>query len=255
MSTTPGATTSPPKPLAAALWLYVASFIAFALVAMNVPVTGNLVTIFVSAIVGSAVAIFWVWSYSDGKTDDASLRSLIVIGVVVDVVFNFVATRLDGSHALKVLSAALTGVANLGVLTAAIGVGLLVGRGLQKPNYLVMAAIVGAITDIFSVYAGPSKHLIGSGTFYYVSLQWGVIGEGGVQPIVGAGDFIFLALYFFGARKFGLDDRKTLWAMMAAIAVGFIATLFVGAIPALPFMSLALLIVHGRELKQQMQAE
>lgn len=252
MTPTPAATASQPKPLAVALWLYVALFVAFALAAMYTPANGNFTSVFISAIVGSAVAIFWVWSFSDGKTDDDSLRSLIIIGVVVDVVFNFVATRLDGPHALKVLSAALTGVANLGVLTAAIGVGLLVGRGLQKPNYLVMAAIVGAITDIFSVYAGPSKHIIGSGTFYYVSLQWGLIGEGGVQPIVGAGDFIFLALYFFGARKFGLDDRKTLGAMIVAITVGFIATLFVGAIPALPFMSLALLIVHGRELKQKM---
>jgi hypothetical protein len=232
--------------------LYVALFAAFAVAAIGAPASQGIVPIFISAMTGSAIAIFWVWSYSDGKTDDDSLRSLIIIGVVVDLLFNFVATKVDGAAAIKVLSSALTGIGNLGVLTAAIGVGLLVGRGLQKPNYLVMAAIVGALTDIFSVYAGPSKHIIGSGAFPYVSFQWGVIGQGGVQPIVGAGDFIFLALYFFGVRKFGLDDRKTLYAMIFAIAAGFVATLFVGAIPALPFMSIALLIAHGRELKQQM---
>jgi hypothetical protein len=192
-----------------------------------------------------------VWLFSNGKTDDKSLITIIISGVIVDLAFNFVAMRFFEA---KVLWTALIGVGNLGVLLAALGVGLLVGRGLQKPNYLVMAAIVGAITDIFSVYAGPSKHLLGSAAFPYVAFQWGLVGQGGVFPMVGAGDFIFLTLYFYGARKFGLDDRKTFAAMIVAFAVGFLSLLFSPTgIPALPFMSLALLLVHGRELKAKMR--
>ena len=115
-----------------------------------------------------------------------------------------------------------------------------------------MAAIVG-VTDIFSVYAGPSKHIISSQAFLYFSYQWGVLGEG-VIPCVGAGDFIFLSLYFAGARRFGLNERKTLVAMIAAFGIGFL-TLLVSpsGIPALPFMAALLLVVHGRELKAQMK--
>jgi hypothetical protein len=135
---------------------------------------------------------------------------------------------------------------------AAISVGLLVGRGLQKPNYLIMAAIVGALTDIYSVYSGPTKQIVSSNAFSYLSFHWGIIGQGGVGPIVGVGDFVFLTLFFFGARRFGLDDRKTFVAMLVAFAVGFLFTLISPAgIPALPFMAAALLLTHGRELKHK----
>jgi hypothetical protein len=231
--------------------MYAALFLLFACLALVRPADGAFATIFFSALVGAGVGITLAYAFSHGNTDGAALRTLIVSGVLIDVVCNFSATRADG---LMWLWVPLIGVGNLGLLMAATGVGLLVGRGLQKPNYLVMAAIVGALTDIFSVYAGPSKHLIGSAAFPYVAFHWGLIGQGSVLPMIGAGDFIFLALYFYGARKFGLDDRKTLAAMMAAFAVGFLSTLFFPqGVPALPFMSAALLIVHGRELKAKMR--
>jgi hypothetical protein len=242
---------APTEVLRRALLVYAALFLLFAGLALSRPSNENFTTIFYSALSGAGTGITLVYLFSNSKTDDAALRTLIINGVLIDVVCNFVATQL---FAIKVLWVLLIGIANLGLLMAAIGVGLLVGRGLQKPNYLVMAAIVGAITDIFSVYAGPSKHLLGSVAFPYVALQWGLIGQGSIEPIVGAGDFIFLALYFYGARKFGLDDRRTLLAMLAAFVVGFLSTLFSPqGIPALPFMSAALLLVHGRELKAKMQ--
>ncbi|MDF2439144.1 MAG: hypothetical protein JWN98_128 [Abditibacteriota bacterium] len=74
-----------PRPLALSLYVYVALFMVFAWAANSAPISEKFVPIFVSALVGSTVAIFWVWSYSDGKTDDDSLRSLILIGVVLEV--------------------------------------------------------------------------------------------------------------------------------------------------------------------------
>lgn len=252
MTPLPVETPLKPRLLAWPLGLYVALFTAFALAAMQAPESGALALIFISVLIGATVAIFGVWCFSDRSPDLHSLRNLIFTGMVIDVIFNWSAKKLQIA---ELLSAALTGVGNLGVLAAAVGVGLVVGRGLKRPNYLIMAAIVGALTDIISVYAGPSKHVNGSAFFDFVSFQWGVIGMGGVQPAIGAGDFIFLTLYFFGARRFGLDDRKTLGAMILAIAVGFVVTLFLGSVPALPFMSVALLLTHGRELKRQMKVE
>jgi len=242
---------APADLLQRALLIYAALFLVFAWTALARPADEAFATIFFSALAGAGVGIALVYLFSQGRTDDTTLRTLIISGVLIDVACNFSATRFE---ALRVLWVAVIGVGNLGLLMAAIGLGLLVGRGLQKPNYLVMAAIVGALTDIFSVYAGPSKHLLGSVAFPYVAFHWGLIGQGGVFPMIGGGDFIFLALYFYGARKFGLDDRKTLAAMMAAFAVGFLSTLFSPqGIPALPFMSVALLLVHGRELKAKMR--
>jgi len=114
-----------------------------------------------------------------------------------------------------------------------------------------MAAVVGAVTDLFSVYAGPTKHLVKTSVFPYVSYQWGLIGNGGIFPCVGMGDFIFLVLYFAGVRKFGLDQKKTLMAMAGAIVVGFLSILVSPrGVPALPFMSVGLLLVNMRALKK-----
>jgi hypothetical protein len=246
-----------PRRMFFAVTLYLLGYLSFAYAALSVPATEtpNIVGLFLSAIVGGAAGIIWIWAFGVGRTDNQALLRLILVGAVIDGVFNYSAVRLAKAGGPELGEALLLGVGNLGMMAAAVGAGLWVGRGLQKPNYLVMAAIVGAVTDIFSVYAGPSKNMLSSGFFPYISFHWGLISSGVVTEIIGAGDFIFLALYFFGARKFGLDDRKTLLAMIAGVGLGFITNLvFSLPVPALPFFAVALLVVHGRELKRQMQA-
>jgi hypothetical protein len=152
----------------------------------------------------------------------------------------------------QLFKAALVSPANLGVLLAASGVGLMVARGMKAPHYLVMAAVVGAVTDLFNIGGGPGKHLMEYPQILaYLSYQWGLIGSQ-IGPCVGMGDFIFLALYFAGARKFHLDERKTLAVMILAFAVGFFTLLIPDfrGVPALPFMGAGLLAVHAGELRR-----
>ena len=208
-----------------------------------------------TAWIGSTIAIGIVFLVSGlrnaAQIDNGNLLIFLGVGMTVDLVFNFGALKIAAANGTSTpASLALTAVANLGVLAAAITIGWLVARGLKKPSYLITAAIVGALTDIFSVYAGPSRHILDSDIFPYVSYQWGVAGQG-VIPCVGAGDFIFLCLFFAGARRFRLDDRKTFFAMVAAFGLGYLSlALSPKGIPALPFMAAMLLLTHGRELKR-----
>lgn len=234
---------------------YFVSFAFFAVVALRVPFSKDYLLLFLSALSGACIGIVIVFFFSLGGDRPGQLRFQLIGGIAFDVLCNLAAARLGQSAAEEAPRLALVALANLGLLVAATSLGLLVARGLRRPNYLVMAAVVGAVTDIFSVYAGPSKQMLGSEAFPYMSYQWGIIGQGGINPCVGAGDFVFLALYFYGARRFGLDDRKTLIAMIIAFTLGYPAlVLRPGGIPALPFMSAMLLAVHGRELKLQMRA-
>lgn len=168
---------------------------------------------------------------------------LFIGGSLVDIVANLGThpSRLGvPGHALVVT---LIGLANVGMLCAAVGIGLIVAQGMREVNCLLMAAVVAAITDIVSVFMGPTGHLITTDVFDYLSFQWGILGLCGISPIIGMGDFIFLALFFTGARKFGWDARKTLWGMWCALATGLLATLYgPHALPALPFMAVALLV-------------
>lgn len=226
-------------------------FTAFFLCAYfaNFPVAlaSTISTAWLGAIFG-IVFTYWFSTYSEIRI----LLRFAIIGLLVDVAFNFAATHLLASHALTWFLIAL---ANIGVLLIAAALGVLIARGLKRPSYLMMAVIVGALTDIFSVYAGPSNQVIGSSYFPYLSFQWPAIGRG-IIPCVGAGDFIFLALFFAGSRRFRLDSRKTLLAMIIAIGVGFFSLLIIPrGVPALPFMAVFLLLVHGSELKKRMRAE
>ena len=230
---------------------YFALFALFAGASWSLPADGNWVPVFSCAIIGAWAGVVLVWAGGDGRIQTPWLCGQIALGIAIDLAFNYGAMVWD-QH--KLLAAACTALGNLGLLMAAVGGGLLVARGLQKPSYLLMAAIVGALTDVFSVQAGPTKHIVSTPAFEFMAFSWGLVGRGGIDGIVGAGDFLFLALFFSGARRFGLDDRKTLVAMMIAIAVGFLSVLVTAApIPALPFFAVALLLVHGRELRAQMR--
>ena len=238
-----------------ALLAYFVLFAAFGIAAARMPLREDLLPSFLTAWFGACVGIALVYLLSRVPDKSNTLLGLVLGGLFADGVCNFVVAKA-GNNAPESLRLPLIAFGNLGLIAAAVGLGVLVARGLQKPNYLIMAAIVGAVTDIFSVYAGPSKAIIASpSVFPYVSYQWGVIGQGAVISCVGAGDFIFLALYFAGTRRFGLNDRKTFVAMSAAFALGFLSLLFSPrGIPALPFMAIMLLLVHGPALKAQMRA-
>ena len=213
----------------------------------------SLILPLLSALLGAFIAIAIVFTVSKMRgAAQIHNRELLVFlggGMLLDFVFNFAALKFSGGQSPSTPAEfGLTAIANLGVLASAIALGWLVARGLKKPSYLLTAAVVGALTDIYSVYFGPSKQVLDSAVFPYVGFQWGVFGQG-VIPCVGAGDFIFLCLFFIGIRRFKLDDRKTFWAMNAAFALGFLSlVLSPKGIPALPFMSGLLLLVHGREL-------
>ena len=238
------------------LLLYGACFLSFGTLAGRMPRSDSFYPQFWTAWCGAIIGIGLVFLFSRDANDASNTHRLWLIiagGALVDIIGNRSAVLLPDTKSLLYLL--LLALGNLGVLAAAIGAGLLVARGLQKPNYLIMAALVGAVTDVFSVYSGPSKTTLQSDIFPYVSYQWGVIGQGGAIGIIGAGDFIFLALYFAGARRFHLPEGVTFLAMCAAFGVGFLSLLVIPqGVPALPFMATFLLLVHGRALKSQMRA-
>jgi len=235
------------------LLVYAALFAVFATAAILAPPSRSSAFLLSSAIVGALVALCVSFVISDGESHSRRMTVLLIGGMAVDLLCNYTALQFaEDNSSGEFIAALLKGLANVGVLSAATGAGLLLARGLREPHYLIMAAVVGAITDIFSVYAGPTKHLVKTSAFPYVSYQWGLIGSGGIFPCVGLGDFIFLALYFAGVRKFGLDQKKTLLAMGAALVIGFLSTLISPrGVPALPFMSFGLLAVNLRALRQK----
>ncbi|MBI3922558.1 MAG: hypothetical protein HY318_14135 [Armatimonadetes bacterium] len=233
----------------APLVAYAVLYGSFAVGATKSPGPPNLGFLLFSTIVGALVAIYLVYSFSGLTSDWRRLFGLVVIGGAVDVAGNFLPGYLRTvGVAGRVLTPALIGLANLGLLTVAVGCGGLLAKGLRQASYLFLAALVSAIADTYSVFAGPTKHLVETEAVYYLTYQWGLISRGGIVPTIGVGDFVFLTLYFVGVRKQGWDDRKTLAAMALSFILGFLALLLrKQGLPALPFMAAGLLAAHARD--------
>lgn len=135
------------------------------------------------------------------------------------------------------------------------GAGSLLAFGARRPDYLFNAALVVALADIYSVYWGPTGHHAAARTvaFSLMTMPYPVPGSNMLHRSIGAGDFLFLALFLHGAARLGLDWRRNLGALWLAFALGLGAAAWSMAhwgkgVPALPFLSLAFLLANGRRL-------
>lgn len=143
------------------------------------------------------------------------------------------------------LAAALVTAALLGGATV---LGALVGGGVEHPGHLLMVVGVSSVADAGSVLSpeGPSAMIAQSEVALSVlALPWPMLGTDAIEPMLGGGDVVFAALYLAASRTHGLSQRRTL----VALGLGFAATLafVVGleqAVPALPFLGLAMLVAH-----------
>jgi dienelactone hydrolase len=145
----------------------------------------------------------------------------------------------------------------LGLLLWTGAAGWLVSLGLKRPSYVLLAALVGAVLDIYMVFFGRTGEVVaareGAGRLWVDlgTLGWPVLGSDRFYGVVGAGDFVFLALFLAAAQRFGFGLVRNIWAQLAALSTGFLVahTLvlllpeLVG-LPALPFMAAFLLMAN-----------
>ncbi len=247
-----------------ALLVYALLYTAFAVGARRVPDVGlhpgaaARLVILGSAVSGALVSLVFIYLYSDtGTTWQESWKRygrVFIVGGLLDLGCNFLAHPTAPRTVAPDLALALIGIANLGMLLCAVAMGLIVAQGMKSVNHLVTAAVVGALTDMVSVFMGPTKHNITTDVFYYLSFQWGILGLSDVQPVVGMGDFIFIALFFVGVRRFGWKAQRTLIALGAALTIGFVLAIYgpreATALPALPFLGAGLLVAHGGDIRR-----
>jgi hypothetical protein len=138
------------------------------------------------------------------------------------------------------------------LLAAATAGGALIARQIVKPSHLVAVAVLGAAVDLWSVSAGVTKEITASPhTCYYFLLNWPLPGKGGVTyPLIGATDFLFVALFLTTVRRFGLPLARNVAGLAAAMTASVLSAVLLGrGLPALPFLGAAALAVNHRALR------
>jgi len=134
------------------------------------------------------------------------------------------------------------------LLVAGTLLGNTVGSAIEQAWHLSFVAIVSSLADAVSVLhpSGPSAAIVQSETaLSLLALPFAFLGTAETPPLLGVGDVVFSALYVAAARRHGLSSRKTLIALSLAFAVTMVTVVaFELPVPALPFLGLAMVIVH-----------
>lgn len=176
------------------------------------------------------------------------LRASLVL-LAVDWVLNGPVAKVLRPEANPWPKLGLVFFADLVIVVLSLCLGMLVACGLRRQAYIVLAAIVGAVADCYSVFGGPTSHIVKTSAVNFMILQWPLLGQGEIGGVIGMGDFLFLALFLAGARKFGFHPGRNLAAMVLAFAVGYTVVLTTGkGLPALPFMGVAFFAVNWKKL-------
>lgn len=123
-----------------------------------------------------------------------------------------------------------------------------IGGLLRHPGMLLVVAYVASVGDCFSVYHPHGlTHAIlqDARALSLLALSFPALGSAQTIPLVGVGDVVFACVYMVGTRATGLSPRRTFWALLAAMTgVVLVVELAQAALPALPFMSSAVVLAH-----------
>jgi hypothetical protein len=114
----------------------------------------------------------------------------------------------------------------------------------EEVSWVVIVACVIPWVDAYSVWRGPTKHIVEHerGLFDNLSIAFPTMGQSSASHL-GLPDILFFALFLAATVRFGLRTRLT-WVAMAlsfgatlALAVGF----DINGLPALPLLALGFL--------------
>jgi hypothetical protein len=183
-------------------------------------------------------------------------------------VFDWIVLPLSRARGLLALAAALAAVAilaeagELEVLANAAKLGAITFFAfwfLSLFEELVLLVVVAAIVpfvDAYSVFRGPTGNIVEhhSNVFTYFSVYWALPHESD-DPRLGIPDVLFFALYLAAAVRFRLRPGWTWLAMVAALGVTIVITVWadVAGLPALPALSIGFLVPNADLIWRQLR--
>lgn len=121
----------------------------------------------------------------------------------------------------------------------------------ETAAWVTIVALIIPLVDAFSVFRGPTGHVIEERPTLFETIAFGFPIPGEQEPArLGPPDILFFALFLGAAARFRLRVGWT-WAAMAAsfgLTLVLAVWLDLAGLPALPFLSLAFLLPNADRL-------
>ncbi len=138
-------------------------------------------------------------------------------------------------------------VSNLLRISAAAALGISLARHVASPAIALLIAAVAAATDLFSVFAGPTKAMVekSAPALDFLLVIFPTFGQA-LGFALGISDFIFLALFIAMSLLLNLRHIPTTVAVCVGTLLAMITSLLLERpLPALPFISLAFVLANA----------
>lgn len=214
----------------------------------------------------AGAVLLLAYGYLAPLAPPAGLRVGILVALVADLVFfslliaGLSLLRTAGNRALLAAAAAAAvsvplswagwvPAANVAKTVAAAGLGYWLAGAVSSLGVVVLVAGLSAVVDIASVAWGPTKALIEkapeSVSYLTVAFVWPGEDPTQLATALGVADLVFFALYVGAARAFGLRSTATVVGVALGIAAAVVGGLWVGVMPALPWLALGFLAVNA----------
>ncbi len=222
--------------------------------------------IFVSILTASFITLIFMAGPARILEENLWLRLVLLALTLLFPVGLYWRVRLTGTS-----GTVLTCLGSANLLVFACLIGTWMAMAMKRPSELVPVCVVVSLSDLFSVFSGPTKHLAaGIKTYYaegmqgpppvtdFLLVKFALPGTETLVPVFGISDWIVIVFLSATAAKFRLNDNlagKSVAAMadaarlsayfpvtaaglLAAIAAAHTTQRF---LPALPFISLVFL--------------
>lgn len=148
--------------------------------------------------------------------------------------------------------------ANVLRVVAAVFLGALIARNIERISFAFVIALAIAITDIWSVYSekGTTNQIVNSDEGWVQNLLQLLLLEApkvGEYPLfyIGTADLIFLVVFISFVHYWRLGVPRTAIAMMAALIGSMVfSSLVEDGVPVLPFMAISFLVANFDALRE-----
>ena len=182
---------------------------------------------------------------------DAHLRTpwLLLVGAAAGLggtLAAYLGGRPEDLSVPATLPLALLFLADALRVAAAVSLALALARQVTSPGVALLVAVAASASDLFSVFAGPTKALVQEDApiLDFLLLIFPTFG----YPLgfaLGVADFVFLAFFVALAAYLALKPLTTLVLGCVSILLAMLAGLLLGAaLPALPAIALSFLVAN-----------
>jgi hypothetical protein len=214
----------------------------------------------------AATAVLLAWGFGSRLLPELPVRaniilsSAIVLSAVGALVWGLLPLGALGRRLPLVALAALpfavafvwlgwVPAASVAKVVFAAALGIWIATELERVSWIVVVAAVTAVVDIVSVAAGPTKAILEKGPvvvgYFTIAATWAGYSYAEAYTGLGTSDVLFFALYLGAARRFSLRAGWSAVAMVASFLCTIALAMYWTALPALPLLSVAFLVVNA----------